>query len=64
MHCDVLWHNAQLMTLDAADGGLGIVDDGTVACQQGRIVYAGPAAQAPALQPHATHDCQRRWISP
>ncbi|RBJ60902.1 imidazolonepropionase, partial [Xanthomonas oryzae pv. oryzae] len=56
MHCDVLWHNAQLMTLDAADGGLGIVDDGTVACQQGRIVYAGPAAQAPALQPHATHD--------
>lgn len=64
MHCDVLWHNAQLMTLDAADGGLGIVDDGVVACQDGGIVYAGPAAQAPALTAGIAHDCQRRWISP
>lgn len=64
MQCDVLWHNAQLMTLDGADGGLGTVPDGVVACAQGRIVYAGPAAQAPALQPHTTYDCGRRWISP
>ncbi|WP_126947602.1 amidohydrolase family protein [Xanthomonas sp. BRIP62418] len=64
MYCDVLWHNARLMTLDAADGGLGIVDDGILACQDGRIAYAGPAAQAPALKPDVAHDCQRRWISP
>ncbi|WP_338339959.1 imidazolonepropionase [Xanthomonas euvesicatoria] len=64
MHCDVLWHNAQLMTLDATDGGLGIVDDGIVACRHGHIVYAGAAAQAPALQPDSAHDCRRRWISP
>ncbi|MEA5123453.1 imidazolonepropionase [Xanthomonas floridensis] len=64
MHCDVLWHNAQLMTLDAADGGLGVVDDGVVASQDGRIVYAGPAAQAPVLTAGIAHDCQRRWISP
>ncbi|RYE97846.1 MAG: imidazolonepropionase, partial [Oxalobacteraceae bacterium] len=64
MHCDVLWHNAQLMTLDAPDGGLGIVDDGVLACQDGRIVYAGPATQAPALKPDVAHDCRRRWIGP
>lgn len=64
MHCDVLWHNARLMTLDAGDGGLGSVDDGVVACQDGTIVYAGPAADAPPLQASHVHDCQRRWISP
>ncbi|KHL53361.1 imidazolonepropionase [Xanthomonas cannabis] len=64
MHCDVLWHNAQLMTLDAPGGGLGPVDDGVVACLDGRIVYAGPAAQAPGFAAATTHDCQRRWISP
>ncbi|WP_355583203.1 imidazolonepropionase [Xanthomonas cannabis] len=64
MHCDVLWHNAQLMTLDAPGGGLGRVDDGVVACLDGRIVYAGPAAQAPGFAAATTHDCQRRWISP
>lgn len=64
MHCDVLWHNARLMTLDAGDGGLGSVDDGVVVCQDGTIVYAGPAADAPPLQATHTHDCQRRWISP
>ncbi|NIK01643.1 imidazolonepropionase [Xanthomonas cannabis] len=64
MHCDVLWHNAQLMTLDAPGGGLGPVDDGVVACLDGRIVYAGPAAQAPGFAAATSHDCQRRWISP
>ncbi|WP_115512020.1 MULTISPECIES: imidazolonepropionase [Xanthomonas] len=64
MHCDVLWHNAQLMTLDATDGGLGIVTDGMIACRDGRIVYAGPAAQAPTFEADNTYDCQRRWISP
>ncbi|NYI19183.1 imidazolonepropionase [Xanthomonas arboricola] len=64
MHCDVLWHNAQLMTLDAPGGGLGPVDDGVLACLDGRIVYAGPAAQAPGFAAATSHDCQRRWISP
>ena len=64
MHCDVLWHNARLMTLDAGDGGLGSVDDGVVACQDGTIVYAGPAADTPPLQATQIHDCQRLWISP
>ncbi|WP_434031348.1 imidazolonepropionase [[Pseudomonas] boreopolis] len=64
MHCDTLWHNAHLLTLDAADGGLGIVPDGVVASLDGRIAYAGPAAGAPALAPAERIDCGGRWISP
>ena len=62
--CDTLWFNAHLMTLDAADGGLGIVRDGIVATTDGRIVHAGPLQGAPDLQPRQQVDCHGRWISP
>ena len=64
MHCDTVWHNAHLMTLTDAAGGLGIVDDGQLAARDGRIVYAGPAANAPAFDAAQRIDCQGRWISP
>jgi len=38
--------------------------DGLVACQEGRIVYAGPAAKAPALEAKETVACDGRWITP
>ncbi len=64
MHCDTVWHNAHLMTLDDATGGLGIVRDGVVAARDGRIVHAGPAATAPAFDTGRRIDCDGRWISP
>jgi imidazolonepropionase len=65
MRCDTLWHNAQLLTLDAADGGLGEIHDGVVAGCDGKIVYAGPASGLPAgLEIARRIDCQGRWISP
>ena len=65
MRCDTLWHNAQLITLDAADGGLGDIHDGVIAACDGRIVYAGPASDLPAgLEIARRIDCERRWISP
>ncbi|ALJ28389.1 imidazolonepropionase [Stenotrophomonas acidaminiphila] len=64
MHCDTVWHNAHLMTLDDATGGLGIVRDGVVAARDGRIVHAGPAATAPAFDTVRRIDCDGRWISP
>lgn len=64
MHCDTLWHNAHLMTLEAGDGALGIVRDGVVASRDGRIVHAGPAAGAGHLAPAQRIDCEGRWISP
>jgi imidazolonepropionase len=45
--------------------GLGIVEDGLVACRDGDIVYAGPTMDAPAaLEALEVVDCQRRWITP
>lgn len=64
MHCDTLWHNAHLITLDAGDGGLGIVADGVVAGVDGRIAYAGPAMDAPDFAAVERIDCGGRWISP
>jgi len=63
MHCDTLWHDAHLMTL-AGDLGLGIIRDGVLACRDGRIVHAGPAASAPAFEATERVDCAGRWISP
>ncbi|MFS0737495.1 imidazolonepropionase [Sphingomonas sp. 1P06PA] len=62
MRCDKLWSNARLATM--AGDGLGIVDRGVVAAAAGRIVYAGPAADAPQLDSIETADCGGRWITP
>ena len=65
MHCDTLWHNAHLMTLDAGDDGLGIVRDGAIACHDGRIAYAGPLSAVPSdLVAERQVDCGGRWIGP
>ncbi len=64
MHCDTVWHNAHLMTLADAAGGLGIIHDGLIAARDGRIVYVGPAADASAFEACERIDCAGRWISP
>ena len=62
MHCDTQWTNARLATM--AGGGLGLVEDGTIAAHEGRILYAGPTAAAPPLTADKTIDCEGRWITP
>src|SRR3546814_11365517 len=62
MRCDTLWRKARLATM--AGDGPGIVEAGLLAAQDGRIVYAGPAAGAPALDAAASVDCDGRWITP
>ncbi|KRG62926.1 imidazolonepropionase [Stenotrophomonas humi] len=64
MRCDTLWHNANLMTLDDASGGLGLVRDGVIAARDGRIVHAGPAHAVPVFEVDQRIDCEGRWISP
>ncbi|HEV2652065.1 MAG TPA: imidazolonepropionase [Rhizomicrobium sp.] len=45
--------------------GLGVVEGGVVASEAGRIVYAGPAADAPSgLDATDSIDCEGRWITP
>jgi imidazolonepropionase len=60
LNCDRLWQGARLATMTEA----GVVEDGVVACRDGRIVYAGSRADAPALQAREVVDCAGRWITP
>ncbi len=44
---------------------MGIVEDGLIAASDGRIVYAGPAADAPSsLDARQRTYCDGRWITP
>ncbi|WP_033075435.1 imidazolonepropionase [Sphingopyxis sp. MWB1] len=70
MRCDRLWRNARLATMagpsGAGDGSaaMGFIEDGLLAARDGRILYAGPAADAPAFDAAEEVDCAGRWITP
>src|SRR5262249_13829332 len=59
---DRVWRNAKLCTLAAARPGL--IEDGVVIAEAGRIVFAGPRAEAPAVDAAATIDCEGRLVTP
>ena len=61
MRCDTLWQDARLLTMVP---GAAPVADGVIAATDGRIVYAGPAANAPAFEARQQIDCGGRWITP
>jgi imidazolonepropionase len=61
---DRVWHQCRLATLSASAPGLGIVDNGLIATAGGRIVYCGPAADAPAFDAKERIDCSGRWVTP
>jgi imidazolonepropionase len=58
---DRIWTNARLATM--AGDGLGIVDDGVIACDAGRIAYCGSRQGAPEDGDDRI-DCGGRWITP
>jgi imidazolonepropionase len=63
MRCDRIWRNARLATM--AGEGLGMVDDGLIACGDGKILYAGAAHAAPRdLEAPEAVDCMGRLITP
>jgi imidazolonepropionase len=64
MRCDAIWRNARLATMAEDAPGLGEIDHGLVAQTAGRIVYAGPAADAPPFEAERETDCEGRWITP
>jgi imidazolonepropionase len=61
-----LFRNARLATMAASRRGLGVVEKGAIVSEDGRILYAGPEADLPALRIDAseTVDCEGRWITP
>ena len=60
LNCDRLWHGARLAPMN----GAGVVEDGVIACKDGRIVFAGAKADAPAFEAAEAIDCAGRWITP
>ena len=48
MRFDTIWLDARLATLTPGRPGLGIVERAAIAAKDGRIAYAGPAAELPA----------------
>jgi len=62
---DRIWRDCRLATMAAGQPGLGVIDaSGLIAERAGRIVYAGPSAEAPALTAPETIACGGRWITP
>jgi imidazolonepropionase len=65
MTVDRVWHRCRLATLSPTRPGLGLVEDGLIAADAGKIVYAGPAREAPTgLDARQSIDCGGRWITP
>ncbi len=62
MRCDRLWKDARLATITG--DSLGIIEKGVIAAMDGRIAYAGPAADAPAFEAETVVACDGRWITP
>ncbi len=60
MRCDRIWRNARLATM----GPAGSIAHGLVAARDGRIVYAGPEADAPVFDAPMQENCDGRWITP
>ncbi|MBV9531498.1 MAG: imidazolonepropionase [Bradyrhizobium sp.] len=62
---DRIWQKCRLATLSPSRRSLGLVEDGLVAAREGRIVYAGSAAEAPtSLDGKDNIDCGDRFITP
>ena len=65
MPFDTIWTHAHLTTMAPDRPGLGIVEDGCVAARDGRIVFAGAAADLPGdARATETINCGGRWITP
>src|SRR3984893_10175270 len=65
MTVDRVWHRCRLATLSPTLPGLGLIEDGLIAADAGKIVYAGAAREAPTgLDARESIDCEGRWITP
>ncbi|CAH0339183.1 imidazolonepropionase [Rhizobium sp. CECT 9324] len=59
-----LLRNARLATLAPSLSGLGIIDNGVILIENGRIAYVGDEKGLPATSGATVIDCEDRWITP
>ncbi|MFM9935377.1 MAG: imidazolonepropionase [Novosphingobium sp.] len=62
MRCDTILTDARLLTM--VDSGAQPIANGLVAIHEGRIIYAGAAEAAPALEAAQTIPCGGRLVTP
>jgi imidazolonepropionase len=63
---ETIWLNARLATLIEERPGVGVVESGAIAAREGRIAFAGPEDELPAVWRNQARviDCEGRWITP
>jgi imidazolonepropionase len=61
-----LWRNARIATLDETLPGLGIIENGVIVTEGGRITHVGPEADLPANIKTIENimDLENRWVTP
>jgi len=65
MRFDTIWLDARLATLAPGRPGLGVIERGAVAAKDGRIVFAGAAAELPTGWDAANRvGLDGRWVTP
>ncbi len=65
MRFDTIWLDARLVTLGETRPGLGIIENAAVAAKDGKIIFAGPAAELPTGADAAERvKLDGRWITP
>jgi imidazolonepropionase len=66
MRCDTLWTDARLATMVGVGAGAeaNAIEGSMIAAVEGRIVFAGPIADAPTFDADRTVNCDGRWITP
>ena len=60
---DHVWRNARIATLAGGRPGLGVIERGAIAVQDGRIAWIGEDADLPSSDAPVS-DCDGRWIMP
>jgi imidazolonepropionase len=63
---DRIWRNARIVTLDPKLSGLGVIENGAIAVQAGRIAFVGRQADLPLpmLEAAEVVDCGNRVVTP
>lgn len=62
--CDLLIHNAQLISCADTGETLGLLENGAVVCEAGKIIWIGASDQISAFEPQQSIDANGQVVTP